>query len=72
MESEADFAVVAFRLVKSLEFRRKGNTFYLVGFLICSVGGKSGSQTPRAKAYPRPGGLGGKDRTLRPGHAASL
>lgn len=66
MQFEADFAVVALRLVKRLEFRLKRNSFSSVGFLICSVRDESGSQTPRARAGPRLGGLGGKDRTLHP------
>ena len=52
---KADFAAVALGLVKSLELRLKGNYFYSLGFLICSVRNKSGSQTPRAKVCLRLG-----------------
>ena len=56
MKFKADFAAVALGLVKSLELRLKGDYFYSVGFLICSVRDESGSQTPRAKVCLRLGG----------------
>lgn len=45
---EADFVVVVLRSVKILEFRFKENSFYLLGFLICSLRDNSRSCTPRA------------------------
>lgn len=46
---EADFLVIALRLVKILAFRFKGNYFYLTGFRICSLRDSSRSHTPRAR-----------------------
>lgn len=50
---EADFIAIALRLVKILEFRFKGNYFYLTGFRICSLRDSSRAHTPRARDRPR-------------------